>query len=253
MPTLDESSRSAVLGTLFGVLALSACGGGAGRYQGMEPQAIFQLATVEFTEGDHDNAIEALDRLLIAHGDWEGIPEARLMLGDAYFEREDYLTARAEYQRFLDRYPGHPRSSEAALGICRSLAELAPRPQRDQTYTEQAIASCRNVVIDYAGMEASAEAAGVSNALRMTLAEKEFLNAEFYARRNLWDAAIKYYGFVVDLYPESPYVPQALLGIYRANQAIGYDDIAQEARQRLLTEFPDSDAAAEIRTEDSNG
>lgn len=234
-------------------VAVAACGGGAARYQGVPPEQLFQIATTEFQEGDYDEAVLALDRLLLAHGDWGRIPEARKMLGDVYFAREDFLTAQAEYQRFLDRYAGHPASPEAALGICRSLAQLAPTPQRDQEYTQEAITSCRNVVIDYAGTEASAEAAQLSNALRHTLAEKDFLNAEFYFRRNLWDAAIKYYEFVANLYPESEFAPRALLGLYNANQAIGYDDLADEARQRLLERYPDSEAAEELRANGSAG
>lgn len=231
------------------VAVLAACGGNANRYAGMTPDALFQLAITEFQEGSHGNAIEALDRLLIAHGDWDRLPEARLMLGDVYFAREDFLTARAEYQRFMDRYAGHPRSADASLGICKSLAELAPVPQRDQGYTLEAITSCRNVVIDYAGLQQSADAAEISNALRHTLAEKEFLNGEFYRRREIWDAAIKYYEFVIQLYPESEFVPDALLGVYLSNMEIGYEDLAEEARQQLLQQFPDSDAADLIRTD----
>jgi outer membrane protein assembly factor BamD len=219
----------------------------------MSPDELFQVATTEFEEGDDDNAIRALDRLLLTYGDWERIPEARLMLGDVYFDREDYLTARSEYTRFLDRYAGHPGSPDAALGVCRSLAELAPTPQRDQGYTQEAITSCRNVVIDFAGTTQSAEAARISNELRHTLAEKEFLNAEFYFRRNLFDAAIKYYEFVANLYPESEFAPRALLGLYHSNQAIGYEDLAEEARDRLLERYPESAAAEEIRPDGSTG
>jgi outer membrane protein assembly factor BamD len=247
--TAPNFVRGVVAVTAIGLLA--ACGGGgASRYQGVEPDRLYQIAETEFSEGDHGNAIEALDRILVVHGDWERVPETRLMLGDVYFDRGDYLTARAEYARFLDRYAGHPASADAALGICASLAELAPKPQRDQGYTQEAMSSCRNVVIDFAGREQAARAAQISNELRLTLAEKEYLTASFYFRRKMYDSAIKYYEFVVNLYPESEHAPDALLGIFEANSAIGYDDLADEARQRLLAEYPDSEAANMIRVDD---
>lgn len=242
-----------LLASFVSALAVAACGGGVGRYQGVPPEQLFQIATTEFQEGDYEEAALVLDRLLLAHGDWNRVAEARLMLGDVYFAREDFLTARAEYQRFIDRYVGHPSSAEAALGICRSLAQLAPTPQRDQSYTQEAITTCRNVVIDYAGSQQSSEAARISNELRHTLAEKDFLNAEFYFRRELWDAAIKYYEFVANLYPESEFAAPALLGLYRSNMQIGYDDLAEEARERLLQRYPDSEAAQAIRADASNG
>jgi len=244
-------SRLAVAASFAVCTTLSACGGGASRYAGISPDELFAMANTELEQENHGNAIEVLDRLLVAHGDWERIPEARLKLGDVHYDREDFLTARAEYTRFLDRYAGHPGSADAALGICRSLAAMAPKPQRDQGYTQEAMTACRNVVIDFAGREQAAQAAVISNELRHTLAEKEYLNADFYFRRNLFDSAIKYYEFVIRLYPESDFAPQALLGVYRSNQLIGYEDLAEVARDRLLLEYPDSDAAAEIRTDDS--
>lgn len=232
-------------------LALTECGGGAGRYQGMDAEALFRLAATELEEGDHDNAIAALDRLLLTFGNWDRIPEARLSLGDAHFAKGDYLTARSEYQRFLDRYAGHPSSPDAALGVCRALSELAPVPGRDQGYTQEAMASCRNVVIDYAGLRQSIEAAQISNLLRETLAEKEFNTAEFYFRRKLFDSAIKYYEFVASLYSETEWAPKALLGLYLSNQEIGYDDLADEARESLLSRYPDSESAGVIRGDGS--
>jgi outer membrane protein assembly factor BamD len=247
------SLRSRVLiACLAGLVLVTACGGGQNLYQGLAPEEILETARVEFAEGNHRNAISALDRLLEAHSSWERIPEARIMLADVYFDRGDFLTARSEYTRFVDRYPAHAQAANAALGICRSLSALAPVPQRDQTYTQQAITSCRNVVIDFSGQEQSASAAQIANELRHTLAEKEFLNAEFYFRRKLYDAAIKYYEFVTNLYPESEFAPPALLGLMRCNEAIGYDDLADEARDRLLERYPDSDAAAQARGAESD-
>lgn len=235
------------------MLILAGCGSGLNRYQGMEPGALFDLANAEFEDGDHGTAIRVLDRLLVGHGDWERIPEARLLLGNVYFDRGDYLTSRSEYTRFLDRYAGHPASVQASLGICQSLAALAPTPQRDQGYTQEAMSSCRNVVSDYTGRPESAEAARISNELRVLLAEKDYMNGDFYFRRRMWDPAIKYFEFVANLYPETSFAPQALLGLYLSQQEIGYDDLAEEARERLLNQYPDSDAAGAVRTDESGG
>lgn len=232
---------------------LAACGGGASRYQGMDAEALFQLATIEFEEEEYDNAIETLDRLLLSYGSSPRAAEARLMLGDAHFAEEEYLTARTQYQRFIDRHAGHPSSPDAALGICRSLAALVPVAERDQGYTEEGIANCRNVVIDYQGLPQARAAGEIANELRQTLAEKEFKTGEFYHRRNLRDSAVIYYQMVVDRYPETEWAPKALLGLYRANLEIGYEDLAADARELLLERYPDSAEAAEIRETGRNG
>ena len=233
------------------LLAIGACGGGLGRHQDLDANGLFALATTEFEEGSYDNAIETLDRLLLIAGDWPRVPEARLMLARAHFAKKEFLTARQQYQRFIDRHAGHPLSPDAALGICTSLAALTPDPERDQGYTNEAIAACRNVVVDYAGLAQAREAADISEGLRATLAEKEFIVADFYYRRKMMDSAIIYFEMVANLYSETEWAPRALLGAFRANQAIGYDDLADEARERLLARYPDSEAAAEIRGPES--
>lgn len=230
---------------VLAVALLAGCGGGD-PYQGMDAEALFRLAENEYAEGDNDNAIEVLERLLINFTDYARLPEARMMLADAYFAEDDYLTARSEYQRFRDRHVGHPLAVVAAFGECRSLAALAPHPQRDQTHTRDAITVCGNVTVDYAGAPQAGEARQIRDGLLHTLAEKEYLNAEHYFRREQYDPAILYYQFVVDLYPGTEFAPRALLGLYRSNLEIGYDDLAEEARTRLLREYPDSEAAAEL-------
>jgi outer membrane protein assembly factor BamD len=236
-------SRSAAL--VLATAVLAGCGGND-PYQGMDAETLFRLAEAEYAEEDYDNAIEVLERLTINFTDWSRIADARLMLADAHFQDREYLTARSEYQRFRDRFVAHPRAVVAALGECRSLAALAPHPQRDQTHTRDAVTVCGNVAVDYAGTPQAAEAGQLRSSLRFTLAEKEYLNANHYFRRKQYDPAIVYYQFVVALYPETEFAPQALLGLYRANTEIGYDDLAEEARARLVREYPDSEAAAEI-------
>jgi len=228
--------------------ALSGCGS-SNPYQGMTDQDLFLLGQTRFEEGKWNDAVRALDRMLVSFGTSDLAPQARLMLADAYFSKGDLLTARSEYQRFLDRFASHAQAPAAALGVCKSLAALSPDPERDQSYTNDAIGVCRNVVADYAGTDQAQEAARIAAEMRHKLAEKEFLNAEFYFRRKLYDSAIKYYEFVVQLYSETEYAPQSLKGIYLSNVAIGYDDLAEEARQRLLESYPDSPAAQELRAD----
>lgn len=231
-------------------LALVACAGN-GRYQGMDAATLYQTAQTEYESGDYGSAIDALERLMVAYQSFDRLAEARYLLAESYFRDEQYVTARSEYQRFLDRYVGHELSASAALGMCKSLEALSPRPQRDQTFTREAITTCGNVIIDYAATPEATEAAQVRGELREKMADKEYLNARHYFRRKQYDPAIKYFQFVIDLYPETSFAPQALMGVYRANKAIGYDDLAEEARGRLLREYPDSDSAHELQSEES--
>jgi len=237
--------------TILALVALPLLGacGNRNPYQGMTAEQLLSLGRQKFEARDWDDAIRALDRLIMSFGESELVPEARLLMARSYFSKGDHLTARSEYQRFLDRFPAHAQAPAAALGICASLVALSPTPQRDQTYTNDAITNCRNVVVDYSGTPEAQEAARLAGDMRLKLAEKEWMNADFYFRRKLYDSAILYYQFVVQIYPDTQWAPMALLGIYRSNKAVGYDDLAEDARKRLLEEYPDSPAAAEVRAD----
>jgi outer membrane protein assembly factor BamD len=238
---------------VLSLTALLAACGGRDRFAGLDADTIYRMALNEMEEGDWGNAIRALERFNVSFGDDPRIPEVRLLLARSHYEDREYLTARSEYQRFRDRFVAHPRVAEAALGECRSLAALAPVPQRDQTHTQEALTVCGNVVVDYPGRPEAAEAAELRRSLRRTMAEKEYLNGNHYLRRRQYDPAIKYFEFVVDLYPETEFAPRALLGIYRANTAIGYDDLADEARSRLLRDYPDSAEARQLAASTGSG
>jgi len=126
------------------LVAAAACGT-ANRYSGMDAEALFLMATEEFSEDKYADAAGSLDRILLLYTDWERLPEARMLLADAHYNAGDYLTARAEYERFLDRYSGHDDAVSASFGVCRSLAALSPDMPRDQVFTRDAITVCRNV------------------------------------------------------------------------------------------------------------
>lgn len=243
---MSTRARRFTILALLAVPLLGACRS-SNPYQGLDAPALLALAKQKYELRKWDDAIRAADRLVTSFGDAAEVAEARLLMARAYSGKGDHLTARSEFQRFLDRFPGRSEAPDAALGICFSLVALSPTPQRDQVYTNEALQLCRNVVVDHAGTPQAEEAGRLAAQMRLKLAEKEFLNADFYFRRKLFDSAIIYYEFVVSLYGDTEWAPQALLGIYRANVAIGYQDLADEAKQRLISQYPDSPAAAELR------
>lgn len=236
-----------LLRTLISVplLGAVACASGS-KYQGLDAAGVYGLAQEEMAGEDYSDAAETLDRLLLVYPNFDEGGEANFLLANAYYLDGQFITAASEFTRFLDRYPGHPRAPEAALGICRAYSELSPISQRDQTFTDQAVAVCRNVVTDYPTLPAAQEAALLANDMRGKLARKIYENGAFYLRRKLDDSAIIYFEDVVNNYPETAVAPDALLGIIEAYERIGYEDEVQQARDRLLSEYPESEAARSL-------
>lgn len=230
------------------LLAATACASSPD-YQAMTADEIFALGERAVEEEEWDRAVEAIERLLATHPGFDRRPEAHLLLGDAFFGDEEYITAASEYARLIDRYPSSVQARSAGLGICRSYAELSPIPQRDQSYTEQAANACANVVADFSGTSEAEEAEQIRVAMVEKLAEKVYLNGEFYLRRGFLDSAVLYFEDLVENYPDTPLAPRGLVRLIDIYGRIGYDDERDEARETLLDRYPDSAEARELREE----
>lgn len=222
-------------------------------YMGMEGDELFELGAREFESEDWDEAVRVFERFLFADPTNDRIVQGRIYLARAYFNREDYITAASEFSRVLDRHPGHPLAPEAALGICKSYVALSPHIQRDQGYTLQAFNSCDNVVQDFGGSEVSVEAETLRDQMREKLAQKTFVAGEFYFQRKLYDSGIIYFNDVLTNYPDTDTAAQALLRLYESYSEIGWEREAEEARDRLLRDFPDSEAADQVRANGGDG
>lgn len=235
------------IGALLLVGALSAAGcASTTPYQGMTIQEVYDAGIRSYENGEWDDAIEAFETVLFAAPNSEVAPEARYRMGRAFFEQGEYVSAASEFERLLERFPVHDRASDASLGVCRSYAQLSPIVQRDQTDTERAYQACSETVADFPGTEAAERAAEIRDRMWQKLAEKVFVGGEFYFDRQLYDSALIYYEEVVEEYPDTRVAPRALRRMYDAYRAIGYDEEAEETLDRLLQEYPDSEAAREL-------
>ncbi|MFC1660100.1 outer membrane protein assembly factor BamD [Gemmatimonadota bacterium] len=230
------------------LLALLGSCSSAPRYQGMDADQLYELGVREFESGDWDEAVRVFERLIFSDPTYSRMVESRLFLARAYFNKEEYITAVSEFTRILDRHPGHALAPEASLGVCRAFVELSPIVQRDQEYTVQALNACGNVVADFGASEVSLEAQTLLDQMVEKLARKVLSTGDYYFRRKYFDSALIYFNLLLEDYPRTEAASWALLRLYQSYSEIQWETEAEEARDRLLSEFPDSEAAREVRT-----
>ena len=223
------------------LLVLWGCGGGSA-FTGMVAEDVYELGLLAMAEEDWGKAERAFEAVLRTAGFPRGA-EARLNLGRVLFEKKDFILARAEFQRVLDRYTADTTAPYASLGICESLAGESPRVERDQSATAQAEIICGQVARDYAGTLIGLDAETLRGQMYDKLAEKDYVRAQFYQRRKIPDAAIRYYDGLIEDRPQSKWVPWALYQLVAISEQIGYEDDAEVYRRRLMAEFPDSEPA----------
>lgn len=234
------------------ILFLPACASTAA-WEGLEEESLYEFALEAYESEDWDDAIGALETLIFDAPGFDRMAEIRMYLARAHFQKGEYLTSAAEFDRFLNRYPNHGLAPEASLGICRSYARLAPNPQRDPEYTENAVITCRQTVTDFDGMNVAEEARELRDEMIGRLAQRQLEQARFYQRRGLHDSAIIYFRDLVDFYPQTEQAARGFLGLYRSYSEIGWEEEADRARSRLLEVYPDSQAARTLQAESGTG
>ena len=229
---------------LFGVassLLLAACGGNL-PYPGLTAQEVYALGLQAREQENWGEAIEAFEFVLFSPG-FNQAAEARLLLADMQYGREQYIESRSEYQRVIDRWPADTVAVRAALGVCRSLSNLSPVTQRDQGFTRQARLACRQVAGDFAGTVMGLEAAGLADEMVLKLAEQDYDTGLHYLKRGLLDSALLYFEQVVDDFSDTEWAPWALYQMVEVFDRRGYMRDVQTTRELLLDVYPDSEPA----------
>lgn len=201
----------------------------------------------EYEAGRYAEAIRVFEHLSSVFPGYGRMPEVRFYLADSYLEREEYLTAATEFVRLANDYPTSPLAADARFKVCQAYYELSPRPELDQQYTYAAIEHCRALVTYYPTSEHVAAANQMIRELRNKLARKEFLAGESYFRHRMFDSALIYYESVLADYPDTDVAPRALFRIMEAYNRIGWTEEAEEARERLIRDYPTSEEAGLAR------
>jgi outer membrane protein assembly factor BamD len=234
------------------LLAMGGCGRRA-RPAPIGPDVLFQRGMAAYQAGDHSRAIRDLDVFLQSHAGDPRAPRARLTLGRARMAKRDYLVAAGDFTRLLNDFPQDTLGRDARLGLCEAYQSLSPAPARDQQYTTAAIAYCESFAGIYPGTPDAARATEWVRELRTKLAQKAYDTGMFYFRRGAYDAGVVYFQETVDQYGDTPTASAALLRLVESYERIGYKEEAEEARARLLRDFPQSPEARSLQTGGSTG
>lgn len=229
------------------LLLLGGCVRRPPNYGALPPDDLYQRATAAYEAGNYGRASELLEIFVQQHLGDPRAPEARLMLGRAHLARREYLTAAVHFQRLVNDFPASPLQREARFGTCDAYHRLSPRAPLDQEYTQSAILYCESVAQAYPGTEEGERAAGFVTELREKLARKAYETGMFYFSRKAYDSAVVYFNEVLEFYPQTPFAPTALGRLVETYELIGYVEEAQEARERLQRDYPDSPEARALR------
>jgi outer membrane protein assembly factor BamD len=225
---------------LLGLLLLSGCMKEPPNLAIVPPDDLYAQGAAYYQAEDYGDAISYLQVFVDNHFGDPRAPDARLMLGRAHVERNEFLSGIAHFQRLVNDYPRSPLQIDARFAICEAYNELSPNPPLDQEHTTSALVYCSSIPQYYPDSEQAVQAAGYVAKLREKLARKTYDAGMFYLRRGVGDAAVVYFEEVLLNFPEAAVAPAALARLDETYREMGYVEDADAARERLLREYPDS-------------
>ncbi|HKY60308.1 MAG TPA: outer membrane protein assembly factor BamD, partial [Gemmatimonadota bacterium] len=233
-----------LMGTAL-ALGLGACASSGGTAV-LPADEQFQEATRFFENGQYDRAVGAFQAFVFNYPQDSRVPDARWLAAESYYRMEDWATAAQEYLNYQRDFPREERAAEAIYQAGRAYQEMSLRPELDQRDTERAINVYDRLLVEYPSSELVAETRERVAELRNKLAEKVYLNAEFYFDHEDFEAAEIYLADLIATFPQTEWIPAAYALLARTFCAQGLSDRAADVFARLREAFPDSRAAREV-------
>lgn len=251
MPIVTRPRCSA---TRLGVLALAAllplagCSLLRGRPDLLPPAAkLYENGEADLLRDRHEDARDAFRRLVERHPDSALVPRARFLIGEAHYRQGEFNQAIAEFDAFMNLYPGHEIADLVQYRLARSYFDQMPSVERDQALTAKALAEFQKLLKRYPESRYAPDAIVKIEASRLRLAQKELWVAEYYVRQGNLQGSLQRYDVVLRDYARTPVAPQALLQKADALLRLGRADEAGTVLRRLVEEFPQSEWARRAR------
>jgi outer membrane protein assembly factor BamD len=238
--------RTARIAALVLLAWLTACASNDGAEQVLTADEQYARALQLFEDEEFPDAISALQTFTFNYPQDPRIIEARWLIARIYYDTEDWATAAQEFLDFQRDYPSHERAAEAVFLAGRSFQRMSLRPELDQRDTERAINVYDRLLREYPGSAFEEEARERRSQLRNKLAEKAYINGEFYFDNEVYDGAELYLTNVIRDFPDSDWLAPAYALLARTYCEWGRLDKAVEMQRVLHDQFPEASATREV-------
>ena len=124
-----------------------------------------------------------------------------------------YDEAKTEFDRLASTYPNSPFYEEAFFRIGQCMFLESNAPDLDQATTKDAQGRLKDFCESFSKSLYADSARALIAQTEDKLAEKEFLAAQFYEKIDQFEAAVVYHKLMIQEFPQSKLVPEAMLAM----------------------------------------
>ena len=204
------------------------------------PDVLYKEADALLNKSDYTKAAEKFEEVDRQHPYAKEAREAILMSALAYQKADKLPEAVAAARRYLTLHPGTKEAALAQHIIATSYYERINDPTRDQADTKKALVELETLVNRYPDSRYAPEAKKRIRLARDVLAASEMNVGRWYQKKSQHLAAINRFRTVVQDYPNTAHVEEALMRLTECYYTLGIANEAQTAAAVLGHNFPNS-------------
>lgn len=211
-------------------------------------QVYFEKAKTALQKGQYQEASKSLEAIRNYYPTGAYAEQAELELIYAKFNQKDYPATISLAERFIQTHPQHPQVDYAyyVRGVANmeqnydSLIRYTSLKQahRDIGYLKLAYQNFKDLILRYPSSSYSVDAAQRMIYIIQEMAESEMNVARFNIKRKAWLAALERSQWVIEHYPQTPQIPEALATIVYSYQKLGDNQSAQQYLELLKVNYP---------------
>ena len=227
--------------------------------KGWQADRIYQEGEAKMIDKDYDKAIGYFQKLesRFPHGKYA--TQAQLEIAYAYYKKGDPVSSVAAADRFIKLHPNHPNVDYAYYlkGLSsfneRGIIEKATAQEisdRDPKALKLSFAAFKELTERYPKSRYYKDATQRMVYLVNTLSQHEMHVARYYMKRQAYLAALNRAKYVLEYYPNSISVEEALVISISAYDHMDLQDLKEDTLRVLKTNYPQNPMVTGKVTED---
>lgn len=210
---------------------------------------IYDKAKESLDAGAWDRSIMLYKTLQTRYPFGRYTEQSMLDIAYAYYRRGDVENALSTLDRFIRTYPAHPSvdyayylkglvNYEQNLGFLERMLPSRVR-DRDQSAAQDSFDDFNELMRRFPDSRYVPDARQRMVFLRNNLAAYEVVVAEYYLRRKAFIAAANRARYAVEVYPNTPAIPEALKILHIAYTELELPQLAEDSFEVLELNYPD--------------
>jgi outer membrane protein assembly factor BamD len=218
--------------------------------KGWSANKLYAEAKSELGSRNYEKAIKLYEKLEARYPYGAFAQQAQIEIAYAYYKDNETASAIAAVDRFVKLHPNHPSvdymyylkglaNFNDDLGILGFVSDQ-DMTERDPKAAREAFNAFKELVTRFPKSKYTPDALARMNYLINALASHEVHVARYYLKRGAYVAAANRVQYALKTYPQAPANEEGLVIMVKAYDALGMQDLRNDAERVMLANFPNS-------------